>query len=93
MFSLQKRCVSLFYSQVDKDKLSLHEPNKGTLVYSQQEGQGPPGKPLSMIIIIKQVKQSFQHGVRIGFLPATIPYYTLFSFVSSDLRQKFGINI
>ena len=57
MFSLQKGCVSLFCSQVGKDKLSLHEPNKGTLVYSQEEGQGPPGKPLNMIIIIKQVKE------------------------------------
>ena len=35
------------------DKLSLPELNKGTSVYSQAEGQGPPGQPLSMIIIIK----------------------------------------
>ena len=51
--SLQKGCVNLFYSQVGMDKLSLQELSKGTLVYSQAEGQGPPSKPLSMIIIIK----------------------------------------
>ena len=73
MASLWKGCVNLFYSQVGRDKLSLQELNKGTLVYSQAEGQGPPGKPLSMIIIIKaSQRNSFQHGVRIGFLPATI---------------------
>ena len=70
--SLQKGCVSLLCSQVGREKLSLREPNKGTLVYSQAEGQGPPGKPLSMIIVIKaSQRNSFQHGVRIGFLPAT----------------------
>ena len=53
MPSLQKGCVNLFYSQVGRDKLSLQELNKGTLVYSQAEGQDPPGKPLSMIIIVK----------------------------------------
>ena len=39
-----------------KDKLSLCELNKDTLVYSQVEEQGPPGKPLSTIIIIKAMK-------------------------------------
>ena len=94
MSKLQKGCVSLFYSQVGRDKLSVHKMKKGTLVQSQAEGQGPPGKPLSIIITIKaSQRNSFQHGVKIGFLPATVPYYTLFSFVSSALRQKFGINI
>ena len=70
MSSLQKGCVT--YSQVGRDKLSLHVLNKGTLVYSQAEGQGPPGKPLSINIIIKaSQRNSFQHGVRIDFLPAT----------------------
>ena len=32
---------------------SLPELNKGTLVYSQAEGQGPQGKPLHMIIITR----------------------------------------
>ena len=42
------------------------------LVYSQAEGQGPPGKPLSIIITIKaSQRNSFQHGVRIDFIPAT----------------------
>ena len=40
MSSLQKGCDSLFYSQVGRGKLSLHELNKGTLVYSQAKGQG-----------------------------------------------------
>ena len=52
--SLWNAYVDLFCSQVGRDKLSLHELKKGTLkVYSQAEGQGPPGKPFSMIIIIK----------------------------------------
>ena len=52
MANLWQGCVNLFYSQVGRDKLSLLELNKGTLVYSQS----PPGKPLSMIIIIKATK-------------------------------------
>ena len=32
MSGLQKGCANLFYSQVDRDKLSLQELNKGTLV-------------------------------------------------------------
>ena len=71
MSSLQKRRVNLFYSQVGRNKLFLHELNKGTLVYCQTEGQGPPGKPFSMIIITASQRNSFQHGVRIGFFPAT----------------------
>ena len=72
MSMLQKGCINLFYSQ-GGDKQSLQELNKGTLVYSQAEGQGPPGKPLSLIIIMKASQRySLQHGVRIGFLPATI---------------------
>ena len=71
MASLYKRYVNLFYSWADRDKLSLHELSKGTLVYRQAEGQCPPGKPLSVIIIIKpNQRNSFQHGARIGFLPA-----------------------
>ena len=67
---LQNRCVYLFYSQVGRDKLSLQEVNKGTLVYSLADKQGSSGKPLSMIIIIKaSQRNSFQHRVRIGFLP------------------------
>ena len=70
---LQKGCVNLFCSQVGRNTLSLCELNKGTLVYRQAEGQGPPGKPLSMIIIIKaSQRNSFQHGVRIGLLSATV---------------------
>ena len=61
MSSLQKGRVYLFYSQVGRDKLSFPQLNKGILVY-QAEGQGPPGKPLSMIIITrameKQVKET-----------------------------------
>ena len=48
MASPWKGCVNLFCSQVGRDKLSLHELNKGTLVYSQAEAQGPPGKPWSV---------------------------------------------
>ena len=53
--SLWKGGVNLFYSQVGRDKL-FSELNKGTLVYSQAEGQDPPSKPLSIIIIIKAMK-------------------------------------
>ena len=70
--SFRKGCVNLFYSQVGREKLSLPKLNQGPLVYSQAEVQGPPGNPLSMIIIIKaSQRNSFQHGVRIDFLPET----------------------
>ena len=72
MSSLWKGCFNLFHSQVGRDKPSLLELNKGTLVYSQAKGRHPSGKPLNMIIIIKtSQRNSLQHGVRIGFLPAT----------------------
>ena len=89
--SLGKGCVHLFYSQVGRDKLSLPQLNKGILVYSQAEGQGPPGKPLSMIIIIKaSQRNSFQQGVRIDFLPAAIshcqsPFHSLVGKGSDDI--------
>ena len=38
MTSLWNECVNLFYSQVGRDKLSLYQLNKGTLVYSRAEG-------------------------------------------------------
>ena len=47
MANLQKECVNLFYSHVGRDKLSLHQLDKGTLAYSQAEGQRLPGKSLS----------------------------------------------
>ena len=50
--SLQKGCVSSIHRWAGTN-LSVQELNKGTLVYSQAEGQGPPSKQLSMIIIIK----------------------------------------
>ena len=67
-------CLSLLFTGGQgQRKLSLLELNKGTLVYSQTEGQGLLGKPLTMIIIIKaSQRNSFQHGVRIGFLLAII---------------------
>ena len=73
MSNLQKGCVTLFYSQGGKDKLSLQEMNKGTLVYSQAEGQGPPRQALEYDYNHTKASQrnSFQHGVRIDFLPAT----------------------
>ena len=37
MANLWQGCVNLFYSQVGRDKLSLPELKKGTLVYSQTE--------------------------------------------------------
>ena len=39
MASPGKGSVNLIYPQVDRDKLFLQERNKGTLVYSQAEGQ------------------------------------------------------
>ena len=38
MKSLQKGCVNLFYFQVGRDKVSLPQLNKATLVYSQARG-------------------------------------------------------
>ena len=55
MSSRQKWYVNLFCSQVGRDKLSLHQLNKDTY-FNQTEGQCAPGKPRSMIIIIKAMK-------------------------------------
>ena len=53
--SLQKECpYSLLFAN-GQGKTFLLELNKGSLVYNQAEGQGPPGKPLSVIIITKAV--------------------------------------
>ena len=41
MTSLWKECVNQFYSEVGKVRLSFYDLNKGTLVYSQAEGQDP----------------------------------------------------
>ena len=59
---------NLFYSQVNRETISPWAEQRH---FSLAGGQGPPDKPLSMIIIIKAShRNSFQHGVRIGFLPA-----------------------
>ena len=65
--------INLFCSRVGRDKLTPGAEQRH-LFYSQAKGQGPPGKPLSMIIIIIKASQrnSFQHGVRMGFLSATV---------------------
>jgi len=41
MTSLWKECVNQFCSEVGKVRLSFYDLNKGTLVYSQAEGQDP----------------------------------------------------
>ena len=65
-----------------RDKLSVSKLNKGTLVYSHGKGQGPPGKPLSMIIITKAMKnkskKQFPTWSQIGFLPAAEILYVSF---------------
>ena len=59
---------NLFYSQVNRETISPWAEQRH---FSLAGGQGPPDKPLSMIIIRKAShRNSFQHGVRIGFLPA-----------------------
>ena len=55
---------------------TLWELNKGALVYSQAEGQGPLGKPLSMITVIKATKKQVNETVsnmesELTFSPAT----------------------
>ena len=73
-----------------RDKLSLYVLNKGTLAYSQAEGQGPP-RQISMIVITEATKskskKQFQHGVRIGFFSATVIMSTSES--SCDLLLEF----
>ena len=65
--SLGKGCVHLFYSQVGRDRLALNELKKGTLVYSQAEGQGPLRQAIKYDYNNKsnkkQVKESFQQGL------------------------------
>ena len=41
MTSLWKECVNQFYSEAGRVRLSFYDLNKGSLVYSQAEGQDP----------------------------------------------------
>ena len=71
-----------FYSQVGSVRLSLYELNKGSLVYSQAEGQGPLRQATMYDYNNKNnekasQRNSFQHGVRIGF-SATLQRWLLF---------------
>ena len=77
MASLSNECVNLFFSQVGSLRLSLYELNKGTLIQSDRGAEFLWSTPLCMIIIAKATtttkksqKNSFQHGVRIGFFSA-----------------------
>ena len=82
MASLWKGCVNLFYSQMGRDKLSLCKLSKGTLLYRQAEGQGPSGKPLNMIIIIKaNQRNSFPHESE---LASSLQHYPVNSFQIHD---------
>ena len=78
MVSLCKGFVNHFSSQVGRDKLSLPELKKGTLVYSQAEGQSPPGKSLSMNTITRALKSKskkwFPAWSQSWLLPATGPF-------------------
>ena len=80
---------------MSRDKLPVYELNKGTLVYSQAEGQGPL-RQISMIVITEATKskskKQFQHGVRIGFLLAAeiciyLFSYLLFFFLHQDVNS------
>ena len=75
MASLWKGCVNLFYSQMGRDKPSLEELNKSTLVYSQAKGAGSSRKArkYNNKSNEKQVKETVSNTeVRISFLPAAI---------------------
>ena len=85
--SLQKGCINLFYSRVGRDKLSLLELNKGTLVYSQAEGQGPPGKPVCMIVIIKTSQGNKFPAWRQNWLP---PCNIVISFPTESEDRDLG---
>ena len=56
----------------------LPELNKGTLVYSQAEGQGRSGKPLNTIIIIKASQKKFPTWSQ-NWLPPCKITFTQFS--------------
>ena len=71
MVSLWMGCVNL-YSQVDRDKLSRQELNKGTFLSSR--GAGSSREAIKYDYNNKAMKikskNNFEHGVRIGFFPA-----------------------
>ena len=73
LVSLWKGCVNL-YSQVGRNKLSLQELNKGTFLSSR--GAGSSREAIKYDYnnkAMKSQRNNFEHGVRIGFLPATFP--------------------
>ena len=69
----------VFYSNQSAEiPCSVYLPQRSTVskhinhYWTDWGEQGPPDQPLSMIIIIKAShRNSFQHRVRVGFLPAT----------------------
>ena len=74
--SFWKGCVNLFYSQVGRVWLSFYELNKGTLVYSQAEEQGPLEQAIMYDCNNKSKwKKQFQHGVSIGFFATFYLYH------------------
>ena len=76
MSRLQKGCIHLFYSQVGRNKLSIQELSKGTLVYSQAEEQGPLNQAIMYDCNNKsKSKKQFQHGLSIGFFETFYPYH------------------
>ena len=72
--SLWKGCVNLFYSQLGRDKFSSPGAEQRHFGLQSSRGAGPSKqaneKNYNNKSNEKQVKESFQHGVRIGFLPA-----------------------
>ena len=80
MASCWKGCVNLFSSQVDRDKLSLHELNKGTSVHSQAEGRVPQASHGVSVII--------SHGVLIIMIKAKKSKSTKVSNMESELASS-----
>ena len=85
MTSLWKECVNQFYSEAGRVRLSFYDLNKGTLVYSQAEGQDA----LRQAILSdynnksneKQVKGNFQQPLRIGLLSATYLFQEIYPII------------
>ena len=93
MSSFWKGCVHFFCSQMGRDKLSLYELNKGTLICSQAEWQGPPGKPLSMIIITKTMESKSKKRFPTWSQNWLSPCNTLIKVIQATTRARLSLSL
>ena len=98
MASLCKGCVNLFYSQVGRDKLSLHELNKGTLQSGRRSGSSRQATEYDLITRAtkSKTKKQFSTWIQNWLPPWNIwrhSCYHYWELMSSGHRSRLLLNI